>query len=125
GLLALLPVVRLDRRPGHPFETTAARRGVGRSSTPRRRHVMPLLRKKPVVIKAMRWDPGDAKASTALTLWVQQNGGDVAIVLHEDHGLRVARLEVRTLEGVMEAQPGDWIIRGVQGEFYPCKPDIF
>ena len=32
---------------------------------------------------------------------------------------------IETLEGVMSAQPGDWIIQGVQGEFYPCKPDIF
>ena len=34
-------------------------------------------------------------------------------------------LEIGTLEGVMRAQPGDWIIRGVKGEIYPCKPDIF
>lgn len=32
---------------------------------------------------------------------------------------------IPTLEGVMEARLNDWIIRGVQGEFYPCKPDIF
>ena len=32
---------------------------------------------------------------------------------------------IRTLEGDMKASVGDWIIRGVQGEFYPCKPDIF
>lgn len=32
---------------------------------------------------------------------------------------------IATLEGVMQAKPGDWIIRGTQGEFYPCKPDIF
>ena len=32
---------------------------------------------------------------------------------------------IYTLEGTMAAVPGDWIIRGVQGEFYPCKPDIF
>lgn len=32
---------------------------------------------------------------------------------------------IQTLEGVMCAQPGDWIIRGVNGELYPCKPDIF
>ena len=32
---------------------------------------------------------------------------------------------IHTLEGEMIARPGDWIIRGVQGEFYPCKPDIF
>ena len=34
-------------------------------------------------------------------------------------------MDIHTLEGVMHADPGDWIIRGVQGEFYPCKPDIF
>lgn len=34
-------------------------------------------------------------------------------------------LAIHTLEGVMTAQPGDWIIKGVGGEFYPCKPDIF
>lgn len=33
--------------------------------------------------------------------------------------------EIVTLEGVMRADPGDWIIRGVKGELYPCKPDIF
>jgi hypothetical protein len=35
------------------------------------------------------------------------------------------RLEIKTLEGVMTANPGDWIITGVKGEKYPCKPDIF
>lgn len=34
-------------------------------------------------------------------------------------------LAIKTLEGVMKAYPGDWIIKGVQGECYPCKPDIF
>lgn len=34
-------------------------------------------------------------------------------------------LEIRTLEGVMKADLGDWIICGVKGEFYPCKPDVF
>ncbi len=34
-------------------------------------------------------------------------------------------LFIITLEGTMEAVPGDWIIKGVKGEFYPCKPDIF
>ena len=34
-------------------------------------------------------------------------------------------VEIPTLEGVMRADPGDWIITGVQGEHYPCKPDIF
>lgn len=35
------------------------------------------------------------------------------------------RFKIFTLEGTMTAQPGDWIIRGVSGEHYPCKPDIF
>jgi hypothetical protein len=34
-------------------------------------------------------------------------------------------VHIHTLEGVMKAEPGDWIIKGVKGEFYPCKPDIF
>jgi hypothetical protein len=34
-------------------------------------------------------------------------------------------LAIKTLEGTMTASPGDWIIKGVSGEFYPCKPDIF
>ncbi len=34
-------------------------------------------------------------------------------------------LAIKTLEGEMIVSPGDWVIRGVQGEFYPCKPDIF
>ena len=37
----------------------------------------------------------------------------------------VAAVFIQTLEGEMRADPGDWIIRGVKGEFYPCKPDIF
>jgi hypothetical protein len=36
-----------------------------------------------------------------------------------------ARVIISTLEGNMAADPGDWIIKGVKGEFYPCKPDIF
>ncbi|MDO8543820.1 MAG: hypothetical protein Q7S40_25540 [Opitutaceae bacterium] len=37
----------------------------------------------------------------------------------------VPLLEIETREGAMRASVGDWIIRGVKGEFYPCKPDIF
>ena len=35
------------------------------------------------------------------------------------------KIEIKTLEGTMTASKGDWIIKGVNGEFYPCKPDIF
>lgn len=34
-------------------------------------------------------------------------------------------IDIKTPEGTMCADPGDWVIRGVKGEFYPCKPDIF
>ncbi len=41
------------------------------------------------------------------------------------YNVQSGRMYIRTLEGEMEALPGDWIIMGVKGEFYPCKPDIF
>lgn len=44
---------------------------------------------------------------------------------HNFESGRDETLLIPTLEGVMEAQPGDWIIKGVEGEFYPCKPSIF
>jgi hypothetical protein len=82
------------------------------------------FRKKPVVIDAKQFD-GDAVQSAALlqgqgrTFLEQWCGGTI---LREAN--RVV-LRIPTLEGNMEASIGDWIIRGVKGEFYPCKPDIF
>jgi hypothetical protein len=40
-------------------------------------------------------------------------------------GFHGDKISIITLEGIMEASPGDWVIRGVKGELYPCKPDIF
>lgn len=37
----------------------------------------------------------------------------------------IAYFHIKTLEGTMKAELGDWIIKGIKGEFYPCKPDIF
>jgi len=70
--------------------------------------------KKPVVIEAEQWD------GTSL-------GAERVAALIGTHGglLRNGVWEIRTLEGTMTAQKGDWIIKGVKGEFYPCKPDIF
>ena len=82
-------------------------------------------RKKPVVIEAMQYD-GTAGRATEIIDWALSQGG--TITYHCDDGSceRDSHvLTVRTLEGAMTALPGDWIIRGVQGEFYPCKPDIF
>ena len=66
---------------------------------------MPKFRKKPVVIEAMLLDPDDLSIAT-VSGWMLAHGCD-------------------NFKGTMWAQPGDWIIKGVQGEFYPCKPDIF
>lgn len=78
---------------------------------------MPMYRKKPVVIEARQFktnnDPGD-KNMNELVAWMfgaaKHNGTDIYIA---------------TLEGQMKAEVGDYIIKGVKGEFYPCKPDIF
>lgn len=79
-------------------------------------------RKKPVVIEAMRWD-GSLKSTDDVTYWC---GGQYDYeVKSSDHTDKAEWIAIPTLEGVMRASVGDWIIRGVQGEFYPCKPDIF
>lgn len=83
------------------------------------------FRKKPVIIVACQWGTDDE--GYLLELWSE---GRCVYDPHvsggcgpngEDWGL----LEIPTLEGVMTASPYDYIIRGVSGEFYPCKPDIF
>jgi len=78
---------------------------------------MPFFRKKPVVIEAMQYEGG--KTTSALLHWVRHHGTDIGIGFGGKH------LTITTLEGEMRADIGDWIIKGVKGEFYPCKPDIF
>lgn len=78
-------------------------------------------RKKPVVIQAVRYDGSN---ETTILDWISYFGGD-ATADHDGDPGKGWHLEIRTLEGVMRADIGDWIIRGVRGEFYPCKPDIF
>lgn len=73
------------------------------------------FRKKPVEIEALLYT-GDNWVEIAN--WLRES--DVRI--GQDH---TGKASIPTLEGTMYASPGDWIIRGVQGEFYPCKPDIF
>ena len=80
-------------------------------------------RKKPVVIEAIQV-PDIAHATyneffEALSLMGVNQSSDRIVLPMKDH------LLIKTLEGTMRADPGDWIIKGVKGEFYPCKPDIF
>jgi len=76
-------------------------------------------RKKPVEIEALQWD-GTNREECAR--FIGEAFGGVASELAPDGTLR---LTILTLEGEHIANQGDYIIRGVQGEHYPCKPDIF
>ena len=71
------------------------------------------FRKKPVIVEAMQFDGRNA---TEIGRWA---GTD-----WEDDFLGQS-MSIVTLEGTMTASPGDWIIKGIRREFYPCKPDIF
>lgn len=73
---------------------------------------MPKYRKKPVVIEAMQFTGENGRS-------VQDWIGAGMSTTHD------RQLFITTLEGVMRADAGDFIIRGVKGEHYPCKPDIF
>ena len=73
------------------------------------------FRKKPVEIEAIVWNDNFDELFQFM-----EGDKNYGIVGKNDN-----ILQVRTLEGIMEAQPGDYIIKGVKGEFYPCKPDIF
>jgi hypothetical protein len=75
---------------------------------------MAKYRKKPVVIDAIQISDNDDE----LLAWLGEFVVPFEIIA--DH-----TIIIHTLEGDMRADPGDWIIRGVKGEFYPCKPDIF
>lgn len=71
-------------------------------------------RKKPVVIEAVKYDGNNPYDVEAL------GGNSRTIILEPDD-----TLTIETLEGDMKANIGDYIIKGVKGELYPCKPDIF
>lgn len=76
-------------------------------------------RKKPVVIEALQFvDKVDRVAELSEFMDNQE-----LVVNYENPNNPVMKIE--TLEGVMTASEGDYIIKGVNGEFYPCKPDIF
>lgn len=80
---------------------------------------MPKFRKKPVVINAFQLPPSGDDHLDGFFEWCEE----VGFVNYTSE--RDECLGIPTLEGTMIAQPGDWIIRGVKGEFYPCKDDIF
>lgn len=83
---------------------------------------MPMYRKKPVEIEARQVPkPEDSPESyrefREIAIWCQGEATDDAV-----DGYCIL---INTLEGQMKALPGDYMIKGVKGEFYACKPDIF
>jgi len=84
------------------------------------------FRKKPVVIEAFEFRPVwrmiGACAEDAPIWFLQAEHDGKAKVWGDDE---VPYCMIETLEGRMKAEAGDWIIKGVKGELYPCKPDIF
>jgi hypothetical protein len=79
------------------------------------------FRKKPVEIEAVQFTGSNADKLMEFT----QEGPHVRIRTTNENADGTCELYIETLEGNMLAQAGDWIIKGVKGEFYPCKPDIF
>ena len=81
------------------------------------------FRKKPVVIDAFQWTGRLDEVPMTDGLWFTLAWQDGIVFLRpSQHG---QALIIKTLEGEHIASVGDWIIRGVKGELYPCKPDIF
>lgn len=74
-------------------------------------------RKKPVVVEAIQWTGDNMDA-------ISQFVGEDLVPMGDEYETST-EVGIFTLEGVMTAHVGDWIIKGVKGEFYPCKPDIF
>ncbi len=76
------------------------------------------FRKKPVVIDAFKFKSGMRHDTVAAFLTCDHE-------VSQGEGEQVFMITIPTLEGDMTVSNGDWIIKGVKGEFYPCKPDIF
>jgi hypothetical protein len=72
-------------------------------------------RKKPVVIQAIQWD-GTPEGVMSIKNFIDYT---TTLIINSEY------LTIETLEGDMKVMPNDWVIKGVNGEFYPCKPDIF
>lgn len=86
---------------------------------------MPKYRKKPVVVEAVRWTGSNLEEIRNFV------GSDLIEECVELFDIKrtlkemLVDIAIDTLEGTMRVDYGDYIIKGVKGEFYPCKPDIF
>ena len=78
------------------------------------------FRKKPVVIEAVRMSDEGTFPADAIQFLKDHSEGAHYWALRRD-----GAIAIETLEGTMTASPGDWIIKGTEGELYPCKPAAF
>lgn len=87
---------------------------------------MAYFKKKPVIIEAIQWNGNSNRNEIESFV-----GKPFKATLESEtaylagKGAPLFSITISTLEGDMKAMPYDWIIKGVNGEFYPCKPDIF
>lgn len=79
-------------------------------------------KKKPVIIEAIQWVGGEESCRALDALIGNQSARNIELNGSWDSATEVY---IKTLEGTMTASIGDYIIKGVKGELYPCKPDIF
>lgn len=79
-------------------------------------------RKRPVVIEAFKWSGDEHQTEDPTWIVAGMKSGEVYF---EKEGTPEVVLKIKTREGVMTADRGDYVIQGIQGELYPCKPDIF
>jgi hypothetical protein len=82
---------------------------------------MTKYRKKPVVVEAIQWKGNNVNEV------IEFSKGNIKqhVAYERNEPINTIYLSVSTLEGEMLASPKDFIIKGINGEFYPCKPDIF
>ena len=81
-------------------------------------------RKKPVVIEAIQWNGDNLKEVMEFIDSEFKYESNTRYITNKFNYINSV-LTINTLEGDMEASKGDYIIKGIKGEFYPCKPDIF
>lgn len=79
-------------------------------------------KKKPIVIEAFQWTGGLEQIEDPEWIVSEMKSGRIQV--HE-HSIHPCVMKIQTLEGELQAKPGDYIIRGIKGEIYPCKADIF
>lgn len=79
------------------------------------------FRMKPLEVEAMRWIHDRPQSAAPILSWIRENGGEATFVA----GAMEPMIRITTSEGLIHAFPGDWVIRGADGGFQPCRPHVF